>query len=209
MVAHHIHDALAQVRRLQAFILAKRLFRGYSGRMRMASGAVALLGAGIMSRAGYPQTERAHLLGWSVVLVVCLFLNYGALLAWFLFSPTAGRRFRNLTPAVDALPSLAAGGLLSAALVAEGAHDRLFGVWMCLYGLTHVPYRLSLPTVNLAIGYYYLACGGVCLLSPQIRFLEPWPMGLVFFAGEWVGGFALHWRNRKLASEEAGTEITR
>ena len=29
MIANHIHDALAQVRRLQEFILEKRLFKGY------------------------------------------------------------------------------------------------------------------------------------------------------------------------------------
>lgn len=201
MVANHIHDALAQVRRLQAFILEKRLFHGYSGRMRMVSGALALAGAMVMASARFPKAETAHLLGWGVVLVVCLCLNYGALAAWFLFSPGAKRRFRSLTPAVDALPSLAVGGILSLVLIREGAYDRLFGAWMCMYGLTHVPYRRTLPAVNYGIGFYYLVCGTVCLLAPQIRFLEPWPMGLVFFAGEWIGGFALHRCNARNAGE--------
>jgi hypothetical protein len=98
---------------------------------------------------------------------------------------------------MDALPALLIGGLLSVLLIRHGLYDLLFGTWMALYGLAHVPFRLSLPPANYGIGIYYMICGAVCLVAPGISFLDPWPMGIVFFGGEWIGGYVLHQMNRQ------------
>jgi hypothetical protein len=66
---------------------------------------------------------------------------------------------------------------------------------MCLYGLAHVAYRQSLPTIHYAVGIFYMLGGTACLLVPGICFTNPWPMGLVFGIGELSGGFILY-RNR-------------
>ncbi|MEI8351824.1 MAG: hypothetical protein WCG36_05870, partial [bacterium] len=66
-----------------------------------------------------------------------------------------------------------------------------FGVWMCLYGLAHMGYRHSLPAGIIGVGLFYQAAGVAFLLLPFITFMNPWPMGLVFFAGESVGGLIL------------------
>ncbi len=200
MIANHIHDALAQVRRVQAVILERRAFRGYSGAARAAAGLVALAGAAVLSSPGLPQTEWAHLIGWGGVLVLAVSINYGALLYWFLFDPDARREFLRLMPAVDAIPPLAVAGILSLTLIVHGQFDFLFGTWMCLYGLVHVPYRLSLPRANYGIGLYYIFCGTVCLLTPLGQFLHPWTMGLVFFIGEISGGLLLH--QHRMVQEE-------
>ena len=50
MIANHIHDALAQVRTLQELILEKRIFKGYSGKARIAAGTLALACAVILAR---------------------------------------------------------------------------------------------------------------------------------------------------------------
>jgi hypothetical protein len=200
MIANHIHDALAQVRRVQQVILERRAFRGYSGAARAAGGLVALAGAAVLSSACLPQTEWAHLAGWGVILAVALGINYGALGYWFLFDSETRRDFLRLMPAVDAIPPLAVAGILSLTLVVKGQFDLLFGTWMCLYGLVHVPYRLSLPRANYGIGLYYILCGTVCLFTPLGQFLHPWSMGLVFFVGEVSGGLLLH--QHRLVQEE-------
>jgi hypothetical protein len=193
----HIHDALAQVRRLQEVVLSRRFFQGYSGKARILSGTTALLGAWVLSRGLVPATPQAHLLAWLTVVGIALLLNYGALVHWILAEPKVRQRPVILKPALDAVPALAVGGLLTLALVRAGAHDLLFGVWMCCFGVAHLAYRQSLPGENYLVGLFYVACGAVCLLAPGVRFTSPWPMGIVFFAGELAGGLVLMLMNNR------------
>ncbi len=191
MIAHHIHDALAQVRTLRAFLIERNRFKGYSGRARIVAGFAALAGTLALGSERIHADPWLHLFGWGIVLAVGVAANYAALLYWFLFDPEVRRNPLMLKPALDALPALAAGGVLSLALVLKGEFDLLFGVWMCLYGLAQVAYRNALPAGIYRVGVFYLVAGTVCLLWPGISFVEPWPMGLVFVSGEFAGGAVL------------------
>ena len=191
MIAHHVHDALAQVRRLQELVLARSLFRGYSGRARILSGLTAVAAAAVLASPWVPREERAHLAGWGLALAVAVALNYGALAWWFLFDPTVRRNPRLLKPALDAIPALLVGAVLSAALVVAGHYRLLAGVWMSLYGLSQVAYRQSLPAGIYRVGLLYILCGTACLLIPAVAFTNPWPMGLTFLFGELAGGVVL------------------
>jgi hypothetical protein len=101
------------------------------------------------------------------------------------------RQPRLLKPAIDAVPALAAGGVLSAALIAAGQFRLLPGVWMALYGLAQTAYRHSLPPGIYRVGLAYLVCGAAALLWPPAAFTNPWPMGTVFGLGEIAGGLVL------------------
>jgi hypothetical protein len=191
MVANHIHDALAQIRTLQQFLIERNIFKGYSGTARIVSGAVALAGAVAMAGNWFPSNPWFHLAGWTAVLTVGLAANYGALLCWFLSSREAARNPLALSPALDAIPALAVGAALSLALVIHGQFDLLFGTWMTLYGVAQMAYRNSLPRGVYEIGVFYIVCGAACLLTPGVQFTSPMPMGLVFFAGETAGGIIL------------------
>jgi hypothetical protein len=202
MIANHVHDALEQVKRLQQVILEKRLFRGYSGTARVIGGAAAIAGSVVMSSAKFPASPIAHLVGWACVLSVGLVVNYGALAVWFFFDKEAKREFLKLVPAMDAIPPLAIGAVLSLALFLHQEYDLLFGTWMCLYGLAHMSYRLSLPTANYIVGIFYIVAGAFCLVLPGVTFTNPWPMGIIFCTGETIGGFVLHKHRLKLAQAE-------
>ncbi|MBN1675707.1 MAG: hypothetical protein JXR37_31985 [Kiritimatiellae bacterium] len=204
MIAHHVHHALAQVRQLQERILEKRSFRGYSGKARMLSGTAALGAAVIMASKAYPDTHWMHLLGWGAVLGIGLVLNYGYLAYWFLFNPGVRRNTRMLKPAIDAVPALAIGAVLTLVLLFRGEYDLLFGIWMSLYGLAQVAYRNSLPRLIYVVGLGYIICGSYFLLFPH-SFVNPWPMGIIFFAGEWAGGSVLYAvEKRKNQQEPSG-----
>lgn len=190
MIAHHIHDALGQVRKLQTLILEKRKFTGYSGTARMLGGSVAFLGCTIMTF--IPDNQSVQMMGWGLILLLALLLNYGALLLWFFQRPRAERTTAAISPAFDAVPPLAIGAILSVALLLKGHLDLLFGTWMCLYGLAHTAYRTTLPRSIWFLGLYYMACGSLFLLWPTASFMHPLPAGLVFLAGEWIGGFIFH-----------------
>ena len=200
MIASHIHDALAQVRRMQSLILERSLFEGYSGKARLLSGAAVLVTASVLSSNLVPPTPAAHLRGWAVALLAALVFNYAALAWWFLFDPGVRRNLRMLKPAVDAVPALAVGAVLSLAVVLAGQYRLLFGIWMCLYGLAQAAYRQSLPRGMYEVGLGYIVCGAVCLLWPSVAFLNPWPMGIVFFLGEAAGGLVLVNHDQEIAS---------
>lgn len=190
VIARHIHHALAQVQEMQQLLETQR-FHGFSGRARAAGGALALLGAIALGTGVLPATPRAHLLAWGAVLLLSLASNGGALLYWFLLDPVVDRNPRRLRPVLDAIPPLAVGAVLSAALILQGDPPLLFGAWMCLFGLANLTARHVLPRAIRLVGAFYLACGAACLLLPP-DFLNPWPMGLVFFVGELSAGVILH-----------------
>lgn len=189
----NIQEALAHVRELQQAVLERQRFKGYSGRARMMCGGLALLAAAVMSSARYPGTDLAHVMGWGCVFVVALLMNGVALGWWFLHDPVAHRDIRVLRPILDVLPPLAVGGLFTAAMVLNGQMQYLFGVWMCLFGLTNMASRMVLPWMIWVVGVFYLVAGAICLLAPGLDFQNPWPMGVVFCIGEWVGGLVLHY----------------
>lgn len=196
MVANHIHDALAQVRELQKHILHKQRFKGYSGSARIISGTSVLLAAALMTSNFYPQTVFAHLYGWAFVIFWCLLLSYGAIIHWFFSDASVERDFRKLKPALDSFPGLFVGGILTLVLIRAGQPQLLFGVWMSLYGLTCLATRHNLPRRSGMVGVYYVLCGAGYLLNSNTSFLNPWPMGIVFFVGEWLGGIILHFDGR-------------
>ncbi len=187
-----VQDALRQVRELQQKILEKQRFKGYSGRARAISGTLALITAAILASPYWPPTYTAHLTGWGTLFASALVLNFGAILYWFLRDPRAKRDIRRLKPIVDTLPPLLVGSILTFSLARQQMYSWLFPVWMCLFGLANLASRHVLPPANSAIGWFYLVAGGLLLFIGPPPFLNPWPMGIIFFAGEWMGGIVLH-----------------
>jgi len=200
MIANHIHHALAQVRELQQKILEGQRFKGYSGRARAICGVAALAAAAFMSSSHYPDTTAAHALGWGCVALFGVLMNFGSLIHWFLFDPQVKRDIRRLKPTLDALPPILVGGVLTYLLLDNGLHQYLFGTWMCLFGLSNLASRHVLPRRIWLVGTYYIACGTLFLLFGGMTFTNPWPMGIVFFVGEWTGGLVIHFDDpRKLS----------
>ncbi len=207
MVTSHVQEALDQVRQLQHLVLERIRFHGFSGPTRICSGTLALVAAVGMSLPWYPQTARAHLLGWSVVLAVALVLNGGALGYWFLHDPEVQRNPRRLRPVLDVVPPLIVGAGLTVALVLRGHLDLLFGIWMLMFGLANLASRHVLPRAINWVGLFYIAAGLAWAMTPGLGFLQPWSLGIVFFAGEWAGGLILYWDGKRL--DEAAPDFIR
>ncbi len=197
-MSNHVQEALDQVRQVQHAILEQIRFHGFSGPTRAASGSLALFAAILMSTRYYPQTARAHLLGWGVVLAVALLLNGGALLYWFFTNEPVRKNPRRLRPVLDVIPPLFVGGVLTAALILRHQLDLLFGIWMLMFGLTNLSSRHVLPRPINFVGLFYIFAGTAWLLTPGMTFLSPWSMGIVFFAGEWAGGLVLYADDKRL-----------
>ena len=192
MISNQIQHAIIQVRELQQAIIEKQRFKGYSGRARAICGTLALLTAFIMSLPSFPDKAMAHIVGWGVIFLIGLLLNFGVLIHWFLYDPKVQRNIRRLKPLMDALPPLFVGTILTLAMIAAEEHRFLFGLWMSIFGLANLSTRHVLPKKIWMVGVFYIACGVIFLLTPEIPFTNPWPVGIVFFLGEWAGGIVLH-----------------
>ena len=192
----HIHQALAQVRELQARVVENQRFRGWSGRGRLACGGLAVATALVLQSGRVGATPAAHFAGWAVLCVVCLVISAGAMAYWFLFDPAVRRDVHKLRPLWQILPPLGVGGVLTAALATAGQYDWLPGVWMLNFGLANVAARQVLPRPIMLVGGFYLAAGTVCLFA-GLSFLNPWPMAVVFGVGELAAGLILHFDQRR------------
>ncbi len=189
MNEHEVDKALIQVQQMQELVLDRQRFKGFSGVARMLGGLAALLTA-LLLRYAVPPIPQYHLAGWGVLLVFGLAVNFAALSYWLLKNWRA-LRLAELWPVWEVFPTLSVGAALSFALIRTGQVDLLFGVWMALYGASHMVHRRSLPFPIYCGGLVYLAAGIFCLLWPEIHFTDPRPMGLVFGFGELFGGWVL------------------
>ena len=165
----------------------------------MCAGTFALVGAWIMSWESYPRDAYAHLLGWGTVFFLAMLTNYGSLLYWFAKDAGLDGDVRMLRPTIEVFPSLIVGGVLTLAMLLDGQYDYLFGIWMTLFGLANIASRHVLPHKMGLVGCFYIACGAVCLFFSARSFLDPWPMGIVFFLGELAGGMLISF-DQKTAS---------
>jgi hypothetical protein len=188
----HVHQALAQVRTMHRYVIEKQRFKGYSGRARALSGTVALMTSYWLSQrpnhgAGYA------LFAWLAVAAFGAAINYGAVLYWFVRQSEGDKRPIRLKPAVEVLPALAAGAALTVAFWRDGSYDYLVPTWMTLFGIANFASRHVLPREIAWIGVFYMASGVALLfLSPRMGLSNPWPMGSVFFVGEWLGGLVIY-----------------
>ncbi len=187
-----IQETIEHVRELQQAVLERRRFKGYSGRVRIAMGLFALVMAAAMASPLVPERNLWHIIGWGIVFFVAFLLNAGAVIWWFWNDPAARRDVRVLKPTIDVIAPIAVGGLLTAAMICNRDYQYLFGIWMCLFGLTNMTSRMVLPRPIWWVGSFYIAAGAICLLMPGMDFQNPWPMGVIFCAGEITGGVVLH-----------------
>jgi hypothetical protein len=187
----HVHQALAQIRTMQRYIIERQRFKGYSGRARALSGSIALAAAYWLSL--QPARPSGYALAtWLVVALAGAAINYGAVLFWFLGDSLGDRQAVRLKPAIEVVPALAAGAAMTVAFWRDGAFDYVVPSWMILFGIANLASRHVLPREISWIGIFYMVSGAALLFwAPRTGLSNPWPMGVVFFVGEWLGGLVI------------------
>jgi len=197
---HPLHDALATVRTLRRSLLNTEHFKGWSGPTRAISGTIALAASLFLTFYWEDASVRHQLYVWAGVFASAVLLNVGALIYWFTHDKLIQRDVTRLKPILDVIPPLAVGALFTLVLLLRKEVDLLFGVWMCMFGLTNFASRFVLPGAIALVGIFYVVAGALCLLLPNLTFAQPLAMGLVFCVGEWAGGTILYVDNRRYAA---------
>ena len=169
----HVHDALRQV------ALIRNQLRDSSG------GFVALAGAFLISEL-LPAQPQWHVAAWCLVGAISFAINYGSLV-FYRERNGADLKHQAVT---DPFVLLIISGAVTLGAIRTGAYALLYGIWMTFFGLMHLGARKSFARESAWLGWFYIFSGAVLLVfvSTPESFLNPWPMGLVFFTGEIAGG---------------------
>jgi hypothetical protein len=167
-------------------------FDGYSGNAAFASGVVAIL-AGVVQALLAPQpatpaAREIYLIIWLTCLGCALAINYGAIVVWRTRNrgEQAGAQFR--TVGMSIVPAIAAGGVVTLALVLRGLDDLLPGMWCATYALGLFSSRAMVPRDVVLVAAAFGAVAAVLLLAPNIHPLAWWIMPAAFGIGQIVIG---------------------
>ena len=161
---------------------------------RAIGGTFAVIAAAVMTASWYPLGLIAQADGWAV-LATSVILLYAITTAIHILSfPENGDTAKSLYPLLDAaLPFIIACAVtvMLTTKVTDG-YDYLFGVWLMGCGAMDLSLRRHLPAGIRFVGFYYIAAGILLMLLPGVTFLNPWPMAVVLFTGEWASAAAIH-----------------
>jgi len=183
-----VRRALADLAEVRGRLATMQRFDGYSGTAAIASGVVAIL-AGLYQQSVVPDPtgsaqRHVYLAIWLACLGAALVVNYGVIFAWRVRNrgEQAARQFR--TVGMSIVPALAAGAVITLALVSRDAIDLLPGMWCATYALGLFASRAMVPRAVVAVAVAFGAAATMLLLAPQIRPLSWWIMPAAFGFGQ-------------------------
>jgi len=196
-----VRQALADLAEVRGRLATVQRFDGYSGTAAISSGLVAVA-AGIVQALLVPQPRtladhQTYLVIWLTCLGVALAINYGAILAWSLSHRDAQARVQFRTVGMSILPAIAAGGVVTAALVSRGLDGLLPGMWCASYALGLFASRAMVPKDVVYVAVAFGAYAAVLLLWP-IDPLAWWIMPLAFGVGQIAIGIIVRFEGDNL-----------
>jgi hypothetical protein len=187
--------AIADLDEVRSRLASVQRFRGLSGPAALASG-LGALGTGVIQLALVPApTTRAdagaYVAMWIVCLGFALAVNYGAVAVWIVRNWSSRTRTELRTAAISIVPSISAGGALTAALLVRGEIGLLPGTWGLCYGLGLVAARSMLPRGVVPVAIGFAASGAALLFAPGTNALAWWVMPLTFGVGQTAIGLLI------------------
>ena len=183
-----VRQALADLAEVRGRLATIQRFDGYSGSAAIVSGAVAVV-AGFVQALLAPQPRDAaaretYLAIWLTCLGLALAINYGAIVVWRTRNrgEQAGVQFR--TVGMSIVPALAAGGVITLALLQRGLEGLLPGMWCATYALGLFASRAMVPMGVVFVAVAFGAAATVLLLAAHFNTLAWWIMPLAFGGGQ-------------------------
>jgi hypothetical protein len=196
-----LNKALAQIQAIRGQVARGSEFRGYGAETVAATGVLAMAAAVLQTVA--VKTPAANMLGYLALWVSTAAV---AVLVTGFQTITRTRRVHSglarqmiFSAAESFWPAIAAGVLVTAALIRSGAPDLwlLPGLWQIFYGLGIFASCRFLPRQMFAVGLWFLATGALCLATGTgERALSAWEMGFPFGIGQLLLAAVLkfgHW----------------
>ena len=200
-----LNKALGDISSIRMQVARSTDFRGYGPATLAVTGVLAMAAAAAQWR-WLPDAEEhtgAYLAIWIVTAVVS-----GAVIGTEMFARTRrmhrGMADEMIRMAVEQfLPSVAAGGLMTYALVRYATAEEwmLPGLWQVIFSLGVFSSCRFLPRPMIAAGVWYLMTGVLSISLGDARAFSPWVMGIAYGAGQMLVAGILLKESRKEARE--------
>src|SRR5438105_823470 len=194
-----LREALSQISQIREQIACDREFTGYRPFTTAFSGAVAI-GAAAIQLALDPLTAGQYLALWIGAAFVSVSIVASEMIWRARRSDSALQRDTTVAAAEQFIPCLAAGGLLTLALVLFAAQNlwMLPGLWAVLFSMGIYSSRRMLPRGAGLIAAYYLLAGliSLCLASTSHEFCAS-AMAWEFGVGQFLAAILLFGVERK------------
>ena len=183
-----VRRALADLAEVRGRLATVQRFDGYSGTAAIASGVVAIA-SGVAQAIVDPQPRlgderRVYLVIWLSCLAAALALNYGAIVVWRLRNHGAQAAMQFRTVGMSIVPALAAGAVITLALVLRDLDELLPGMWCATYALGLFASRSMVPRAVVGVAVGFGAAAALLLLAPGVEALAWWTMPLAFGLGQ-------------------------
>ena len=187
-----VSRALADLEEVRTRLAAVQRFRGLSGGAAIASG-MAAMGAGLvqLTTAPHPVTQAdglRYVAIWSACLACSLAVNYGAIVLWLVRNWSLRSRIEIKTVGMTILPSILAGGLLTAAFVSRDLLGLLPGMWCLCYALGLTASRAMAPPGVGWAALLFAGSGAALLFAQGNNALAWWVMPATFGVGQFLIG---------------------
>jgi hypothetical protein len=182
-----VRRALADLAEVRGRMATVQRFDGFSGNAAIASGAVAFVAGAVQKfMSPFPATpseKSSYLAIWLTCLGIALAINYGAILVWRTRNHNAFADVQMRNVGMSIFPAVAAGGVITAALVMRGLYDLLPGMWCAIYALGLFASRSQVPREVVLIAIVFGAAACALLFLPGAA-LAWWIMPLAFGSGQ-------------------------
>ncbi|GAC1304716.1 MAG: hypothetical protein NVS2B3_00710 [Vulcanimicrobiaceae bacterium] len=183
-----VRQALADLAEVRGRLATVQRFDGYSGPAAVASGLVAVVAGAVQGwLAPQPHSDsdrRLYLAIWLTCLGCALAINYGAIVIWRIRNRGAQAAMQFRTVGMSIVPALAAGGVITLALVMRELDDLLPGMWCATYALGLFASRALVPREVVTVAVAFGAAAAVLLLTPHLNTLAWWIMPSAFGIGQ-------------------------
>jgi hypothetical protein len=187
-----VSRALADLEEVRSRLVSVQRFRGWSGGAAIVSGSAALaIGVYQFFALPYPSSDvdaARYVRVWIACLIFALVINYGAIVFWLARNWTLRARCELRTVGMTIAPAIAAGGVLTAALLNRHLAGLLPGVWCVCYAMGLIASRAMVPRGVLAVAGLFGAAGTALLFAQDVSALRWWVMPATFGIGQLVIG---------------------
>ena len=191
-----VSRALEQIAEIHGQLAKGEVYRGWRPVPVAVSGLVGIGAAAYQSAFDRPLEPVAFVAFWLVVAAAALAIGCSEIAWHYARSASASDRRRTNQVLGQFLPAIAAGALVSVALVrmTPALATLLPGLWALLFGVGVFSARPYLPPASVVVaGFYWTAGLALLWIARDATTLSPWMVGGPFGAGQLLTAAVLYW----------------